>query len=172
MIEQPRKSRVGLYIALAIIAVFVIGGIALTVMISNFLKSPEGKRLAQGITATAKMEEIMPNLIESLESYKAKKGGFPDSMDELKDYGANPGTIAAAKDMTYTKPAADAPDDTVILERKMDFMQGSEMRVQVTKGLQARQVTIAPMGRKGRVRLGTESMKGSELCRVEPCPTL
>ena len=150
MEQAPRKSKVGLIIVLVIIGLVVAGGIAFMVIVSNFLKSAEGHKLFSGISKTVQIESVLPHIEKAFETYEAQKGDFPNSLDELTAYGATEKDLATIKQsLKYTKPAKNAPDDTVIMDSgKIDFFQGGEMRIQVTKNLKAWQVQRTPLGHK------------------------
>ncbi|MBA3724925.1 MAG: hypothetical protein H0W86_00385 [Armatimonadetes bacterium] len=154
---QPvRKSRVGLYIALIAIALIVIAGIAIVVVVTNFLKSPEGQRLQSAIGKTERLEDAMPNLVQAFQRHNAEKGDFPATVEVLTAYGLTAGNLETINgEMKYTKPAKDAPPETVILDSgTMDFIQKSEVRVQVTKDLNAFKLTKSPIGKgKGSVEV-------------------
>lgn len=149
MNNPPARKPVGLYIGLAVVVIFVIAGIGFVVFINNFLKSDEGKRMMSGIMATDRVEKVVPELRSAIQAYVKAKGDFPASVDELTAYGLSAEHLKVTKELlTYTKPAKDAPPDTIILDSgKMDFIKGASMRIQITKGGEAYQITRTPMGK-------------------------
>lgn len=154
MEQAPKKSRVGLYILLAVIGVIVAGGIAFLVLISNYMNSPEGKKLISGVSKTIEVTTAVVPVVDALRSYVRTKGDFPKSLDELSQFGASPGDIDTVKAVSvYKKPAKNAPDDTVVLKtNRTEFMQEAVTYIEVTKDLQARQVQVTPLEKRRRGR--------------------
>jgi hypothetical protein len=82
--------------------------------------------------------------------YESRNGELPESLSQLADYGVSKEALNQAESaLTYTRPDKDAPPDTVILQTKqMDFIEGATMKIEVTKDLNARQITTAPLNRR------------------------
>jgi hypothetical protein len=150
MTNPPARKPIGLYIGLTVVAIFVIAGIAFVVFIKNFLDSDEGKRMMGEIMAAERVEGVVPELSTALQKYQAAKGTFPDTIDELSSYGlSNEGLSTTKELLKYTKPAKDAPEDTVIFDSgKRDFIKGSSMQIQITKGGDAYQITRTPLNQR------------------------
>lgn len=156
--QNPPKKPVGLYIGIALIAIVVIAGIAFLTFIMRFMNSEEGQRMKETIFASQRIEAIIPNLTDALRSYEQANNRFPDSLEELGKYGATGETLTTAKEMMeYRKPPLDSPPETVILTTKsMDFIKGANMRVEITKDLQAYQITRAPLGQTNKPQFKKE----------------
>lgn len=146
MQRAPRPSRTGLYIAIIVVALVVIGGIVMLALVVRFLNSEGGKSLREMISTTEKATNVLPPVLDALETYQRTKGDFPDNLDALSAYGAPEGALREVKAMMqYTKPAKDAPPDTVIMQSPVSSFMDGHMRIQVTKDLQVVQVTISPL---------------------------
>jgi len=153
MNNAPAKKPIGLYIGLAVVVIFVIAGIAFVIFINNFLKSPQGKKMMSGIMTTERVENLVPDLNAALSAYVKAKGDYPADIDDLSKFGLSDEKVATTKELLkYTKPAKDAPPETVILDSgKMEFIKGADMRIQVTKNGDAYQMTRTPLGRRAEV---------------------
>jgi hypothetical protein len=147
MAQTQKPNRVALYVALAIVALILIGIIVFAIWIKNFLGSPEGQKLQQGIRTVASAEQITPKIVTAIELYLQKNEDFPPDLDALKDYISEPSVINESKNLfIYSPPKPEDSDDTVILTTKpIDFIQGSTMKIEVYKNLDAKQITIAPL---------------------------
>lgn len=147
MAQTQKPNRVALYVALAIVALILIGIIVFALWVKNFLGSPEGQRLQQGIKTVASAEQVTPKIVAAFELYLQKNNDFPPDLDALKDYVSEQSVLNDSKNLfIYSPPKPEDGEDKVILTTKpIDFIQGSTMKVEVYKNLDAKQITIAPL---------------------------
>jgi hypothetical protein len=145
--EAPRRSRVGCYIGVAVLVIFVVGAIVAVKFFRDFLNSDEGKRMVSAIQTQESFEEILPEVLGAFQAYENEKGAFPATLTELEAYGAPKASLDTVKEkMKYTPPAKDADENTVVLDSgAMDFIKGGSMRMQVTKNLKVYSVLRNPL---------------------------
>ena len=87
-------------------------GIVLIVATKNFLASEDGKNLMAGIERSESLARSLPIASDGFQKYLTEKGDFPADLDGLKGY-VDDATLQKIKtEMTYTKPAKDAPPET------------------------------------------------------------
>ena len=141
-----KKRSPWIWVSLGCIGIIAIIGILLIVFTRNFLASDDGKSLMAGIQRSESMARSLPIAAEGFQKYMTEKGDYPATLDDLKGY-VDDATLQKIKgEMTYKKPAKDAPEDTVIMTTGMKpFMQGSYMEVRLEKDLRPYQITKQPL---------------------------
>jgi len=150
MTQEPypvkKKKSPWVWISLGCIGIVAILGVILIAFTVNFLKSPEGKKLTSGIARTKELANALPEVAGGFQKYVTEKGDFPDSLDDLQGY-IGPGAFQTVKDqMTYTKPAKDAPPETIILTTGMDdFIKGAKLGIVMQKNGEFFQMQKTPL---------------------------
>ena len=149
MTNEPmtqKKRGPWIWIALGCIGLLAIVFVVGFILTRNFLSSDDGKSLMAGIKRTESMSASLPVAADGFEKYVSEKGDFPPTLDDLKGY-IDATTLEKIKtEMTYIKPAKDAPPDTVILTTGTDpFMQGSFMEIRLEKDFKPYQITKQPL---------------------------
>ncbi|MCH8274008.1 MAG: hypothetical protein IH851_04390 [Armatimonadetes bacterium] len=145
MSERPKSRNVGLYIVLGVIAVIVIGGIALVMAAMYF-----GRGFMETMGEIGKGGSIAVEVASALEDYLHETGEFPETLDDLGEH-LSPATLdEVTRTFVYVKPEADAPDDTVVAytEDKV-LIQGAMMRIEIHKDFQVWSVTRQPVPQSG-----------------------
>lgn len=155
MSYAPTPSRVGLYVAIAIIVLFVLGAIGTLVFFANVMKNPEFRGAIKTVSELASAEQALEPVTAALRQYVAQKNTFPKSLDELGAYGLTQQQITETSNLfEYRQPAPNAPDDTPVLKSRVANLLGqSSTYVELTKSLEARSVSITPIRRKSRTRI-------------------
>jgi hypothetical protein len=150
MTQEPypvkKKKSPWIWISLGCIGLVAILGIVLIVFTMNFLRSDEGKQFTSGIQRTQTLARSLPEISAGMEKYVAEKGDFPATLDELAGYVGAEELEKIKAEMTYTKPAKDAPPETVVLTTGMlEFMQGSKQEIFLQKDFEFFQATKQPL---------------------------
>lgn len=139
-------SKVALWVAIGILGLIVLGGIALFAVVFMFMRSEEGQKFTGTIGTLQRVERVAPDIVEAFKAYIDSHKTFPESIEELK--GSMPASsYEVCKELfTYRRPASEDPDTTPILwTPDMDMMMGGKVRVEILKNFTARQVQTMPI---------------------------
>jgi hypothetical protein len=143
---QKKKKSPWVWVSLGCITIVAVLGIIMIVTAANFLKSPEGKKMMAGIDRTQNLARTLPEVAAGFEKYAGEKGDFPQDLDGLKGYVSDTTLDKVKKEMKYTKPAKDAPAETVILTTgSIDFMREAKQEIVLQKNLEFYQITKSPL---------------------------
>lgn len=144
--SQTSGSKVALWVAIGILGLIVLGGIALFAVVFTFMRSEEGQKFTGTIGTLQRVENVAPDIVDAFETYIAANKAFPERLDELKN-SMTPSAYEVCQELfTYRRPADDDPDTTPILwTDDMDMMMGGKIRFEILKNFKAQQVQTMPL---------------------------
>jgi hypothetical protein len=149
MTQQPypvKKKSPWIWVSLGCIGIVAILGVILIVATRNFLSSDEGKQFMAGMDRTQDYKEVLPIVASGMQKYVTEKGDFPENLDALSGYVESVTLAKVKKEMKYTKPAKDAPAETVVLTTgEHNLIKGSTQEIVLTKDFQMRQRMDTPL---------------------------
>src|SRR5687768_5625177 len=143
---QQKKRSPWIWVSLGCIGLIAIAGVLLIVFTRNFLASEDGKNLMAGIKRTESLARSLPTVSDGFQKYVTDKSDFPPNLDALKGY-VDEATLGEIKtEMKYSKPAKNAPPETIVLTTGTHgFMQGASMEIVMQKDFKYYQVTKQPL---------------------------
>lgn len=149
MTQEPypvKKKNPWIWVSLGCFGIVAILGIFAIVMTTRFLGSPEGKQFTSAMERTQSLETPVKETAAGLQKYVTEKGDFPATLDDLKGYVGDSSLAKVKEEMKYTKPAKDAPGDTVVLTTGYyEFMRGAKQKIEILKNFEHFSDTRAPL---------------------------
>lgn len=140
------RANVWVIVAIAVVALFVVGLIVIVISVARMMGSPQGKEFLQGMTEMQRVERVLPELTGAFEKYRAENQKDPPDLAALQSSLPEGAYEEITALFQYSPPPPDAAPETVILRtRSWRMPGGGEMQVVVQKDLQAYTVTKAPI---------------------------
>ena len=149
MSQAPMKRSPWVWVSLGCIGIVAILGIIVIVFTSRLLKSPEFQSMKSAMEKTESLSTVVAEASAGLEKYVTEKGDFPANVDQLKGYMPDISLGRIKTEMKYTKPAKDAPPETIVLTTGVfDLMSGATQEIIVQKDFKFLQLTRSPLEKK------------------------